>query len=42
MLLAGICAMVWWYASQKAAELESSIPATAAHTGGSGQIPQAR
>jgi nitric oxide reductase subunit B len=28
MLLAGICAMVWWYASQKAAEPEGPIPAT--------------
>jgi nitric oxide reductase subunit B len=28
MLLAGICAMVWWYASQKAAEPEGPIPHT--------------
>ena len=28
MLLAGICAMVWWYASQKATEPEGPIPAT--------------
>ena len=28
MLLAGICAMVWWYASQKAHEPEGPIPAT--------------
>ena len=28
MLLAGICAMVWWYASQKAAEPAGPIPAT--------------
>ena len=27
MLLAGICAMVWWYASQKAAEPEGPVPA---------------
>lgn len=27
MLLAGICAMVWWYASQKAEELPASLPA---------------
>jgi nitric oxide reductase subunit B len=26
MLLAGICAMVWWYASQKAEELPGSLP----------------
>ena len=28
MLLAGICAMVWWYASQKATEPVGPIPAT--------------
>jgi len=28
MLLAGICAMVWWYASQKASEPEGPIPHT--------------
>jgi len=28
MLLAGICAMVWWYASQKAEEDKEPIPAT--------------
>ncbi len=28
VLLAGICAMVWWYASQKAEELPGSLPAT--------------
>ncbi|HME06385.1 MAG TPA: hypothetical protein VKG25_05015 [Bryobacteraceae bacterium] len=28
MLLAGICAMVWWYASQKAAEPEGPVPPT--------------
>src|SRR5579883_2579583 len=28
MLLAGICAMVWWYASQKATEPEGLIPHT--------------
>ena len=28
MLLAGICAMVWWYASQKAEEAPESLPAT--------------
>lgn len=27
MLLAGICAMVWWYASQKAEEPSSELPA---------------
>ena len=26
MLLAGICAMVWWYASQKAEEMPTSLP----------------
>jgi len=28
MLLAGICAMVWWYAAQKAAEPQGPIPPT--------------
>ncbi len=28
MLLAGICAMVWWYASQKAVESTDPVPAT--------------
>src|SRR5207244_11487837 len=28
MLLAGICAMVWWYASQKAEEVPSTLPAS--------------
>jgi nitric oxide reductase subunit B len=28
MLLAGICAMVWWYASQKAQEEPGPVPAT--------------
>ena len=28
MLLAGICAMVWWYAAQKADEPHGPIPAT--------------
>ncbi len=27
VLLAGICAMVWWYAAQKAEELPASLPA---------------
>lgn len=27
MLLAGICAMVWWYASQKSEELPEKVPA---------------